>query len=366
MKIIRFTIIFVVSIIFRAFLKCDEKLLIFSARGGVGFEGNSKYLFLYSIKNFDFRNVWISKKKSIVFDLKDRGFEAYYYWSWKSLLLSLKAKGVFVTHSITDVMPIWYRNFTLIINLWHGIPLKKVAFLDKNLGLKARVVNYLMSKRINFFVSGSYKLEKIFIDNFKIPSSKILNFGSPVIEYLRFPEKFVIYNKKFITPEGKEIILYAPTFRDYHFINPIFEYEYLNWLDGELLKRNALFYIKLHPSLDKLNMSKYQNIFILDSVQDIYPILFGVDHLISDYSSVFLDYILAFPNRKLTLYIPDFEEYKANRDFNFNFLDMFHNVIQTEKYKILNNTCSPLDESILSDLHIEGTFKLLSQFSKKK
>jgi CDP-glycerol glycerophosphotransferase (TagB/SpsB family) len=309
-------------------------LILFSARGGVAFEGNAKYLFLYANRQTDFRCVWIAKSRAVVEAVKREGGEAVFYFSWRALNYSLKANAVFITHSLFDAMPVSFKSKTTIIDLWHGVSIKRISFLDKNLGLKSRFMDTLKSKRINYMISNSEDFAPIYARSFKIGTDKIRSFGFPTIEYLRKPSLFSSGNNSYF-PEGKRIILYAPTFRDYEFINPIFKPQFLKWLNDELEISNSLFYIKLHPTEKTPSLESFENIRIVDSSFDIYKLCLYTDYLISDYSSVFLDFISAFPERIVALYIPDFETYKSVRDFNFNYYEKFNSLICADERDLL-------------------------------
>jgi CDP-glycerol glycerophosphotransferase len=333
MKYLSFILLYLVSIPLRFLIKIDNNLLLFSARGGLGYEGNAKYLFLFANRNTKFDCVWISKSRKIVDEISNEGYRVLYYFSWEALYLSLRARAVFITHSLFDVMPVLYQRKTLVIDLWHGVPIKRISFLDKNLGLKSRFMDTLKSRRINYMISNSSEFEFIYSKSFKIPNSKIKNFGLPKIEFLRKPEFFKSKIKNYFLNE-KKIILYAPTFRDYKFINPFFDSKFLGWVNNELEKTNGILYIKLHPEEENPKIGSLKNVKILDSQIDIYTLLPFVDNLISDYSSVFLDFISAFPNKRVSLFIPDFEEYKSNRNFNFNFCERFKGIICAEKKEL--------------------------------
>ena len=104
--------------------------------------------------------------------------------------------------------------------------------------------------------------------------------------------------------------MYAPTFRDTNRFNreiPL-EWERLNDL---LRKEDATFLIKLHRHDYSVVMEEsYSNIKILHNECDVYPLFSDVDLLITDYSSIFFDFMLT---KKPILFFPyDKEEYLSN------------------------------------------------------
>ncbi|MGZ2369846.1 CDP-glycerol glycerophosphotransferase family protein [Ancylomarina sp. YFZ004] len=368
MKHLSFILLYLVSVPLRLLIKIDNNLLLFSARGGIGYEGNAKYLFLYANRNTDFDCVWVSKSRKIVSDLTNEGYIVYYYFSWKAIKLALSAKAVFITHSLSDVMPVFYNKKTLVIDLWHGVPIKRISFLDKNLRFRSRLMDTLKSRRVDFMISNSVEFAKIYSKSFKISEEKIKSFGQPKIEFLQ-NSKLFISNLENYFPEGKEIILYAPTFRDYEFSNPLFSDEYLTWLNKEMEKLNSLFYIKVHPSEKSPDIKCFDNVKIVDSQSDIYNLYPFISHVISDYSSTFLDFFSGLPDRKVSLFVPDFKEYKLNRNFNFDFTEKFGGLICSDPKLFfksphkaddnLINFINPKSNSCEKILRIVGHFNIV-------
>ena len=122
-----------------------------------------------------------------------------------------------------------------------------------------------------------------------------------------------------------KISLFAPTFRDLSIkidFRKVFEYDKLNEF---LESNNILFIIKGHslPGLKYLieNIDKYNNILIYDSKKDVYPLLRMTDLLITDYSSIYTDFL---HTKKPVLFYPyDYEEYTdLHRKLQFDYNEM--------------------------------------------
>ncbi len=76
-------------------------------------------------------------------------------------------------------------------------------------------------------------------------------------------------------------------------------------------KQNAFFILKLHPFVSKLYENKnFSNIVFYESQSDIYPILKYTDILITDYSSVYFDFLLI--DKPIVFFDYDYEEYSSN------------------------------------------------------
>jgi len=331
MRVIKFIILYTLSILIRPFIKIDKQLLLFGTQGGRSYDGNAKYLFVYCNQHTSYCCVWVTKNRKIEKALLVTGFDAVYYFSWRAFVLSLRAYFVFITHSLSDVMPVFYNKQTIIINLWHGIPTKKISFLDKNLSVKSRIFDYWRDKRCDFFISNSESFNQNYLKCFKINKEKIIVGGLPRIDFLNAPEKFVpdIANP---FPSEKKIYLYAPTFRDYKYKNPFYEKNFILALDKYMEKINGILYIKHHPfDTEMPKMSSMNNISGFTKNIDIYEILPFVDSLICDYSSIIYDFFIAYSKRDIFLFCPDLKKYEQERGFLGPFQDLYDS--GTEPYK---------------------------------
>ena len=329
-----------------------------------GFGDNTKYLYLYLEKNFpELEIVWISRKKNNLKFLKSKGINAYFKRSLKGVLAILKAQYIFSNTNIEDVS-FWFSKGAKFVNLWHGVPLKKIEFDIKSgkIAWKFQSSNTFerMMKKLTFpglYRSPDYLLipseymKKYFISAFNIknqnsllgeyPRNAIFNY--PKKELLNLIARFESKNTLELVEsfsKYKKIFVYLPTFRDGKsdfFKNSGIDFQKLNNLG---IENNYLFVIKLHPTTSKkiLNVSQFKNVKLLESQVDIYPILPFTDILISDYSSIFFDYLLL--NKEIIFFPFDLGEYlKKSREMYFDYDEIvvgkkcfsFEELIQTIK-----------------------------------
>ena len=113
-----------------------------------------------------------------------------------------------------------------------------------------------------------------------------------------------------------KIILYAPTFRDKGgdaFVDNTLNLEELS---KYLEKRKFILCIKMHTIIKDKNQRNYENIIFYKNSADIYPVLPHIDLLITDYSSIYFDYLLL---DKPVLFFPyDLDTYiNLHRELNF-------------------------------------------------
>lgn len=292
------------------FIKKDPQVLIVGSWFGERFADNSKYLYLYLNENKEKyglkKIIWITNnediKKQIEEELK---YEVYLKWSLKSIYYHLKAKFHLVDQSSKDII-----NFLSIgaikINLWHGIPLKKIGIFMKNtINFKsmieigewqkkyiltcskfgAKTIGKAFNVEENKMIKGMYPRNYYLINENK----KMLNIERKYVE--------IIQKKK---QENKKIIMYLPTFRDNKKLIFLGEenIEKLEAFFKFLNKNNYYLVTKLHFAGDRVvNEGRDQvenigrNFLNLSSELDIYPILKESDILITDYSSVYFDFL---------------------------------------------------------------------------
>jgi len=320
----------------------NNNIWIYGARRGRDFFDNSKYFFIYMNKHHpEVKSIWLSKDKNIIKKLRKQKYEAYQTYSLKGIYLSLKAGFVILNNGVYDVNFYLIGKNTKKIQLFHGMPLKKIGYDDKitleedksyrkklELFIKFRnkyfpfidnfdptlpyVDNY------DYLVATSKENLKRFSSAFKINEKNIILTGSPRNDALfddLFKEKCVFIKNLSEKIQFNYVISYLPTYRDKGNIKYIFSKFQYNpeELNNILEKLNAIMIIKLHPRDIALNIQLFEESFeriivITDKeISDIYPLLKKTDVLITDYSSVYFDYLLL--NRPIIFAPFDIDEY---------------------------------------------------------
>ncbi len=119
----------------------------------------------------------------------------------------------------------------------------------------------------------------------------------------------------------EKIILFAPTWKDY-------EYKKLdlNHLMDNISEDYVLL-LKSHP-LEPIDI-KGSKIINVNHISDIPSLMKIADILISDYSSIMIDYAIL--ERPILAYIPDFEIYKLTRGLYVNKNNLAPNIFENEE-----------------------------------
>lgn len=302
-----------------------------------GWSDNSKYFVLaLAEKNSNIRPIWIAKTKKERDIVRAHSIESYEKWSLMGIYHALTG-GIFIFSSSISDVNYWASGNAKKINLWHGVGLKKLGMKYSDVynpkSLTSRIVTPFFYSQPTYFLAPSPMMARHFADCYQMQDDQILQLGYPRCDFLTSPiEKVISHIKKNEPKEMLDLVryfekyskiyIYMPTFRDdqHDFISHSgIDFEQLNRL---LYDKNELLILKFHPATRLIGMKfdAFSNIIQLDKSLDIYPILPFTDVLITDYSSIYYDYILM-RDKDVLLFPFDYEEYIHNsRDFAFDYI----------------------------------------------
>ena len=105
----------------------------------------------------------------------------------------------------------------LIINLWHGVPLKKIALMDPNLKKCPHLFKKSFLRIIPGYLQLPGSLSLLLAKSFQVCEEQIRVWGQPRNDLIFFPpdRKKILGEIYPALPNYQKVILYAPTFRDY-------------------------------------------------------------------------------------------------------------------------------------------------------
>lgn len=307
------------------FIKKNKKRIIFTSTGNTKYDHNSKYLFEYFLKYYpDFDVKYVINEPNLKNNLEEK--IGKYFISTNSIegiLYSLKAY-TWITSSIElPVGGIFQRINRLVIHLGHGTPLKNIGFLEKNISTLKKVYYILIKNNFSYVLSTSYDFDKIMSKFLNIPLKRIFTNGQPRLDSI-FEKKEDILNRVFKVEKNMRNILYAPTWRQ-DSETKLFPFSDFNEKEIEnFLEDNKInIFLRVHPDFETEideKLLKIKGIYVLNSkvVKDISEYLSCFDLLITDYSSIFIDYLLL---DKPILFLPyDFENYNKEIGFTVDYM----------------------------------------------
>lgn len=200
----------------------------------------------------------------------------------------------------------------LFFQMWHGIPLKDVRVVMKT-------YDYF-PKHNDYFVSTFKYMQSVFEKIFSANEFVITGYPRNDV-FFREPDEFDfiniderIFDKILNLKRKQKIILITPSLSmGYTNKDMALSFLDLNKLDRFGRKYDTHFILKLHPAManfGKLITGKYENITIYPPKSDIYSLLKYTDALVTDFSSIFFDYL--FLDRSIIFYAPNYEDIKKN------------------------------------------------------
>lgn len=216
------------------------------------------------------------------------------------------------------------------VQMWHGLPAKKVAYEVSGSRGSAKQFAYFAYDCLSadYFVADSeYVAER---RQAAFPAAKPIVSGTPRTDILvGSVENFPFWNvgldnelMKIMEDwrnTGKIVALYTPTYRQDYQVKESYLPE-MKRLFYEVSKNSEILLVfKNHPSSDDtLYLSDYaksvcpDRIFVMNSKDDVYPYFKETDVLITDYSSIYYDFLLM--GRKVIFFRPDYEQYTTGRE----------------------------------------------------
>jgi CDP-glycerol glycerophosphotransferase (TagB/SpsB family) len=350
----------------------SKEILVFSSFPDYSDNAYAFYKYLYKTeRNRPYVFIWLLTDKSTFTVKEDKIIKenpeakVFYRFSIKGFWYFFRAKYIFCTHGINSFISLKQDN--KIVNLWHGIPLKRVGSLDpKNNGFNPAKADYLIANSIL-----TQEIMSNCFNNFN--KKKIFITGQPRNDLLFEETNFYKINNIQRTLFRK-IGIWLPTFRASNMsknqVDGLYEVGKISFLglnelavlNKALKKNNDLLIIKLHPMdvLQKHSFTEFSNLIIIKEKNftcQLYPLLGSTDYLLTDYSSVFIDYEIS--GKPIGFVFNDFEEFKSSRGFTIENLDkkLPGPIIQNINdliYFINNFESIKVNESKLFNLYKDG------------
>lgn len=243
----------------------------------------------------------------------------------------LHAGVIAVTHGLGDVNR-YGQNGAVIVQLWHGAPLKKLhadSPAVTSLGGLGRIpgVSGFMrwlyrrgTSSISLLPTGASCFRASLCSAFNLSQTQVQVTGEPRADVLFVGSQAdrIAAAKAVLAPylgehSDASVVLYAPTWRDGEPDPCVPTAAQWELLDQVCERHNLVLLVRPHP----LGVGAYDysspRIRLLTSADqpESMPLLWGVDLLITDYSSMLVDYTAT--GRPFVLLAPDLEHYEATR-----------------------------------------------------
>ena len=298
----------------------DAKKIVVSNYQGRGYGDNPKYIIeelLNEKKQLDIiwivnnQNEALSLPKGVTSCIKD-SVKSIYHLSTAKVWIDNCRKG----------FTMYKRKKQFYIQTWHGFALKRIE-KDVEDYLSDNYVKFSKydSKMTDVIISDSTHMTNIYRNSFWY-DGKILEIGSPrndiITENSRNIREKVCDSLNIL--KEKKLVLYAPTFRNDQSIRAYtIDYSRLKLNCEKRFGGNFSVLIRLHPNIaNNAKLINYDDVDYINATYypDMQELLVAADIVVSDYSSLMVDFALS--KKPCFQFAVDIDEYKADRNFYFD------------------------------------------------
>ncbi len=330
----------VINLSFYLITKCIPKknnLWVFGGWFGNRYSDNSKAFFEYiNSEQRHVEAVWICKDEQIIEHVRSLGLKAFHEKSVTGLWCQLRAKFAFVCQSLhDDIYAPCIGKKTTVVNLWHGLPLKKIMYdvfgdkvVKKNLvGKLFEILSPYQKIRNDYLLATSEETQNTLSKAFRLPKERTLITGFPRNDIFLKPLSIPVTATPAPT-NTSYICIYMPTFRGGKGSECDLFAQYgfdVKMIDEQLVKNNIELVLRMHP-VNKppqyiIEEIKHSISISIDNSADIFDSIAQYDCMITDYSGGYFDFLLT---GRPILFAPfDLEKYKQQeRDLYYPYEDV--------------------------------------------
>ena len=320
--------------VIKPFIIQNKKRILFVSFGGRRYDDSPKAIYLEMLKDERFKDyelIWAFGNPDNFIIPRGTKIKIDSLSYFKYLLSS----RVWITNSSVSRGLSFYIDRVFFLNTWHGTPIKKMGIDISSdtesfikLGSEERNTNIMLAQ-------GDYDVN-IFSRVFNISKDKFVKLGLPRNDELflgNTKENIERIKKKLNIPLDKNVILYAPTFREYEKDsgnNCVMRLP-LNFKNlREALEEKYVFLVRAHYEiLTVREMEENEFIRNVSNYESLNELMLASDILISDYSSLFFDYSIL--KRPMLPFCYDYEEYEKRRGLYFDIRSELQFNASTEK-----------------------------------
>ncbi|WP_142301764.1 CDP-glycerol glycerophosphotransferase family protein [Bacillus sp. 7894-2] len=312
---------FLFSIIFPV----NKHKVTFASYRSEQLEGNLLYIHReFNKRSQDFEFEFLFKK----FNSTISGKLNYFLHMLKASYSLATSRFFIIDDFYFPVYVVKQRKGTEVIQLWHAAGAFKkfgLSTINKPFGPSKEYLRHVKihSNYSRVYVTSANVIPH-YAEAFGMPQERIYPLGLPRTDYFFMDEEKAKVKQKFLDlfPEhdGKQLILFAPTFRG----SSHYQTKYTIPIDIGLLKDRIgdeySFLIHLHPYMKSgIEIREDEKDFAcqIGGEFTIEELLSLADILVTDYSSIIFDYSLL--RRPIVFFADDLERYKQDRDFYFEY-----------------------------------------------
>lgn len=383
-----------------------ENTILYESRDGKSITDNPYAIFKFLLNNQEyshFSHIWsvqskedLSKVISQYENIKNVSFVVRNSKEYLKVLATSK----YLINNATFQPFVIPKEEQIYINTWHGTPLKKMGFnIPGNPSGSKNVVRNFLSA--DYLISPNSHTTEMYTNSYKMSglySGSIIEDGYPRNDLILNTDKDYFENVIRVSglaiDNNKSNVLYAPTWKGQNLTSAKDD---MNQIisDMNLLKKdigdNYNIFIKVHPFLYD-TAKKYDEIkdMLIPDFFDTNELLSIVDVLITDYSSIFFDFLVT--GKPILFYVWDAESYTKERGSYFSLNELPGPTLYTtselikafgdidelkkenfKKYEFFQKTFVPYDDGNVTKRLVNRVFndkksniKVISNLDKEK
>ena len=336
-----------------------DKSILIDARQRMTFQGNGYYIYkhIFKDKRFSEFNIYISFDiiDDLTETLKRRGLydERIHIIKHESPeFRNVLSHAKYLVQDVSYTMDWIKKEEQIYVNTWHGVTIKGMGRrrLDDPLGVLNPQRNFLLA---DYLISPSDFALSQYLNDYMIHDimpGNIINMG--------YPRNSVFFDLALRSKVRKEYamdnyinIFYMPTWR----AKKKDQSKDIERLAKELGDRYRV-YVKFHPAMNEAKRD-FKHCLPMPLEHETYEFLNAIDILITDYSSVFMDF--ACTGKPIVLYQYDKEEYLGTTGIYTEIMEKIdlpvaydyeslHSIVTNgkfEKYNSFQRTFCPYDNA---------------------
>lgn len=311
----------------------DSGEYVFIGQRDGQFLGNVKHLFIhFATRHPEVRSHFLTCRRDVQRMLGEAGLPVLLFPSVEAVEALARAGTVVVDNF--DFRHAAYGQLVRkarIIQLWHGVGFKKIGFIERDSAIPgnyaAQELERLYSGYHTVVSTSPFYSSQVFARAFR--AEHVVDLGYPRTDVffrpLRKPDLLNADPERFMAlsrlRKERHLVLYAPTFRDK--VGNALGADALDLarLDAFLGKAGMHLVIKGHHLTGQRLSASFANISAFDNDADVYPLMPLIRAMITDYSSIYMDYLLL--DRPVVFFCPDYDEYVTrNRELQFPYDEM--------------------------------------------
>lgn len=310
--------------------KNPAKFVLMGEANGM-FTGNTKHLFIHLVRNRPEIDCCYFTCNQDTWQLLKRNNLPVVLFPSVDATLELAQAGTVILDDFHYKLSVYHPlvDNARIIQLWHGVGFKKIGLIEKDSKIAAQHnkldLEELYSGYDTVVTTSPFYAREVFEKSFNADRVEVL--GYPRNDALLHPPTpdtllncdMDTFSLAGASRKDRKIILWAPTFRD-RVGSPVMDIDFEELHD--FLDREKLHLILKGHHLTSVNASwELPYITLHKSACDAYPFMRLVDVMVTDYSSIYMDYLLL--DRPVVFYCPDYDQYVThNRTFQFPYDEM--------------------------------------------